>query len=88
MAAIVPQFEFGEKPSLRQAARQEDSNALIVAFFAGQPIDGMCYAELAARMTNPEIEPPVGKNLLDEESRSRLPELYSGCQFQRNFGKE
>ena len=29
-------------------------------------------------MARPEIEPPVGKNLLDEESRARLPELYSG----------
>jgi hypothetical protein len=29
-------------------------------------------------MINPEIEPPVGKNLLDAESRTRLPELYSG----------
>ena len=59
-------------------ARPEDPDALIRSFLAGQLIDGMCYAELAARMTNPEIEPPVGKNLLDAESRARLPELYSG----------
>jgi hypothetical protein len=29
-------------------------------------------------MTISEIEPPIGKNLLDDESRARLPELYSG----------
>lgn len=29
-------------------------------------------------MTNPEIMPPTGKNLLDLESRGKLPELYSG----------
>ena len=29
-------------------------------------------------MTNPETEPPFGKNLLDEDSRARLPDLYSG----------
>jgi hypothetical protein len=29
-------------------------------------------------MANPEREPPVGQNLLDPESRERLPELYSG----------
>jgi len=29
-------------------------------------------------MTNPEVIPPTGKNLLDQESREKLPELYSG----------
>ncbi len=29
-------------------------------------------------MATPEIEPSVGKNLLDQESREKLPELYSG----------
>ena len=29
-------------------------------------------------MAGPEIEPPTGKNLLDLESREKLPELYSG----------
>jgi len=29
-------------------------------------------------MTNPEIIPPTGRNLLDQESREKLPELYSG----------
>jgi len=38
----------------------------------------MCYAKRAQYMPHPEIEPPVGKNLLDQESRARLPELYSG----------
>jgi len=41
-------------------------------------VDGVCYAEVAAIMTNSEREPPTGKNLLDPESRERLPELYSG----------
>ena len=41
-------------------------------------VDGRCYAEVAAIMTNPERVPPVGRNLLDPESRERLPELYSG----------
>ena len=29
-------------------------------------------------MSNPEIVPPTGKNLLNPESRKKLPELYSG----------
>ena len=29
-------------------------------------------------MATPEIEPTVGKILLDQESREKLPELYSG----------
>ena len=41
-------------------------------------VDGVCYAEVAAIMTNPEREPPIGKNLLGLEGRERLPELYSG----------
>jgi hypothetical protein len=29
-------------------------------------------------MARPEFGPPTGKNLLDKESREKLPELYSG----------
>ena len=29
-------------------------------------------------MSRPEFEPPTGDNLLDQESREKLPELYSG----------
>jgi len=29
-------------------------------------------------MTNPEFVPPIGRNLLDSDSRDKLPELYSG----------
>ena len=29
-------------------------------------------------MSRPEFEPPTGDNLLDPESREKLPELYSG----------
>jgi len=32
-------------------------------------------------MARPEFEPPTGKNLLDAESREKLPELYS-CEEQ------
>lgn len=56
----------------------ESFDGLILAILAGKRVDAMCYAELAARMANPEREPPIGKNLLDAESRARFPELYSG----------
>jgi hypothetical protein len=35
----------------------EDRDTLILAFVAGQLLEGICYAELAARMTNPVIFP-------------------------------
>ena len=37
-----------------------------------------CYAGHTACMAKVESEPPFGKNLLDPESREKLPELYSG----------
>lgn len=55
-----------------------DTAYLDCLILLGHYVDGMCYAEIAARMTNPELEPPFGKNLLDEGSRTQLPDLYSG----------
>ena len=38
----------------------------------------MTSADVDACMNDPEKEPPIGDNLLDEESRVLLPELASG----------
>lgn len=56
----------------------EDLDDLVLALLADQQFDVMCYAGVTAIMADPEKEPPIGKNLLDKESRARLPELYSG----------